>query len=87
MFDFLFWLIAIAGGILQIVVSIHGKTKFHKFLPMGVWGIVMVGTLVFGSMFGTLGIAGALILVWSELKVLLVMAVAFGLVELVRFTK
>jgi len=87
MYSVLFWFIAVFGGILQIVCSVYGKNKLHRLLPMGVWVVIMVATLIFGSIFGSLGLAAALILFWNELKVLLIMAAAYGLVALVDWTK
>lgn len=87
MYRVIFWFATVFGGILQIVASIYGKNKMFRLLPMGIWLVITAGTLVFGSLFGTIGIFGALVLAWHEVKVLLVMAVAWGLVELVRWTK
>lgn len=87
MYSTLFWLIAVFGGILQILCSIYGKKKIQRLLPMGVWAVIMIGTLIFGSIFGSLGFAASLILFWNELKVLAVMAAACGLVALVGWTK
>lgn len=87
MYSLLFWFIAVCGGIVQILCSIYGKNRLHRLLPMGVWALIMIGTLIFGSMIGSWGLAASLILVWNELKVLLIMAAAYGLVELVRWTK
>lgn len=87
MYTVLFWFLAVAGGILQILCSVYGKSKLHRLLPMGIWVAVMAATLILGVSVGSLGLFAALVLVWKELKVLLIMAAAWGLVELVRFTK
>ena len=87
MYTFIFWFLAIAGGILQTLCSIYGKSKLHRLLPMGIWLAAMAATLVLGITIGSLGLFAAMVLVWNEAKVLLVMAIAWGLVELVRFAK
>ena len=87
MYRVIFWFATVFGGILQIVASIYGRNKLSRLLPMGIWLVIMAATLVFGSLFGTIGIFGALVLTWHEAKVLLIMAAAWGLVELVRWTK
>lgn len=87
MYSVLFWFIAVFGGILQIICGIYGKNKLQRLLPLGGWVVIMIATLIFGSMFGTLGFAGALILFWNECKVLAIMAAAYGLVALVRWTR
>lgn len=87
MYSVLFWLIAVFAGIGQILCSVRARNKFYRLLPMAVWGGVMAATLILGSTVGGLGLAAALVLVWNELKVLVIMAAAWGLVELVKFTK
>ena len=87
MYATIFWLLAIGGGIWQIFAAVNGKNKLRRLLPMLVWGAVMAATLVLGITVGSLGLAAALVLLWNEVKVLLVMAGAYGLVELVRFAK
>lgn len=87
MFSNLFWILAAAGLVLQLLCCVYGKNRIVQLLPMGVMGLIMVGTLFFGSTLGGLGFFAAFALAWNEGKILLLMAVGYGLYRLVSFTK
>ena len=82
MFSNLFWVFAVAGFVAQILCCIFGKNRLTRLLPMVIVGLIMVCTVVFGSM----GIV-SMILLGVEFLLLAVLALAYGLCKLVLFTK
>ena len=87
MFSTLFWILAVPGFVAQILCCVYGKNRIIQLLPMGIMGLIVVGTLVLGSTVGGLGFFAAFGLAWNELKILGLMAAGYGLYRLVLFTK
>lgn len=87
MYSVIFWLIAAVGFVVQILCCVYGRNRLVRLLPMLAVGAIMVGTVVFGKIFGGLGLFAAFGLVWNELKVLAVMALGYILYALVSFAK
>ena len=87
MFSNLFWILAVAGLVLQLLCCVYGKNRIVQLLPMGIMGVILAGTLILGSTVGGLGFFASIALAWNEGKILLLMAVGYGLYRLVSFTK
>ena len=87
MFSNLFWILAVAGFVGQLLCCVYGKTKWVRLLPLTLMAAVMLGTVVLGCTVGDFGLIAALVLAWNEAKILAFMAVGYGLYRLVLFTK
>ena len=87
MFSNLFWVLAVAGFVAQLLCCVYGRNRMIQLLPMGLMGLIMAATLLLGSTVGGLGFFAAFALAWNEGKILLFMALGYGLYRLVLFTK
>jgi len=87
MFSNFFWILAVAGLIVEILCCVYGRNRIVQLLPMGVMGLIIVGTITLGSTVGGLGFFAAFAIAWNEVKILFFMAVGYGLYRLVLFTK
>lgn len=87
MFSNLFWILAAAGFVAQILCCVYGKKRIIQLLPIAIMGLIIAGTLVLGSTVGGLGFFAVFALAWNEVKILLLMAAGYGLYKLVLFTK
>lgn len=87
MFGNLFWLLGVAGLIAQILCCVYGRKRIIQLLPMGIMGLILLGTVVLGSTIGGLGFFAAVALAWNEVKILMLMVLGAGLYQLVMFTK
>lgn len=87
MYSVLFWFLAVGGFVAQILCCVYGRNKLIRLLPMAVMLVVMVGTVALGVGIGGMAWFAAFALVWNELKVLAVLALAYGLCALVKFAK
>ena len=87
MFHNLFWILAVAGFVAQLLCCVYGKNRLIQLLPMGIMALAVVGTLILGTTVGGLGFFAAFAVAWNELKILIFMTAGYGLYRLVAFTK
>ena len=87
MFSDLFWILAVAGFVVQLLCCVYVGNRWLKLAPMAIMGLIAAGTLILGSTIGGLGFFAAFALAWNELKILALMAMGYGLYRMVAFTK
>lgn len=87
MFYNLFWILAVAGFVAQLLCCVYGKNRLLRLLPMGIMGLIIAVTLVLGITVNRVGLFVGLVLAWQELKILAFMALGYGLYRLVCYTK